>query len=1000
MIKKTHNFVSGMLLAFAVCSLFVQPAQAQLRAGGSYLEVIPGAEQQGIASTLAGTLDHFYAFYTNPGATGLMREWQLSASYTNWIPDIYQASLVYGRGLRLPWNKRTRFALALSYLGIKEFDSSNGRAPLVSGGDFLASASLGQPLRFISDYLSLGGSMKYYHSQLDNFNAHSTIFDIGLLFRTKRFRLQQPGGLFEEAIFSAGVSLTQMGKALQFITEETPLPKTLRAGLGLHLGKHDGFQTHLSAEYRKLRDEDGYWGVGAEFSYAYFATIRFGYSFEQDNVLRHLAAGASFRFDDIRSLFFNPGRSKAVRLNTVKSQQNDFFSSPYSGTVNYYTIGPEYFDFISPAHGTIVNADTVQLRWEVSRDPDLWDDTHYWLAVHLDSLELAQTIAAIEQQPRESVLVPMQQNGFFFSDSVNTNELTLDQLSRAIYAQNLQDLPERIDFYWTVVALDKDNHPRFIREKGEHIAKFSLLLPDLRIDITRTWQDSTNATLNTGYAEVTVTNDGANLASNFDIALYDHPKDYVSLQQDARSIIDSLTQKTPVARISTLFPQQDTTFVVQFALQEQDPSQHYLTAHVDDAYAIFESRESNNTARALLQLKYDLALRKMASIDTLFQNEPVNYTLQLTNNGPIAAKAFAITDILPSEVNASDFSHAPSQRGDTLIWTQSDLMLETLPANQSVEIKYVLNLKPPVALEPITLDGIHFIVNTAVFIDSLAAAAVIEKAIPAIRAALERDPDAYIEVSGHTDPSGGDRINIPLSQSRAERVKRYLVERDPLFGLLVARGYASEKPRFPNTTAALRKKNRRVEISLPPYQPIRPSELINSSQVTSKDDVNPANNFAADTVIVFTPPEPAITFEELKFEFEFDDDRLEPADVRKLDYAAGALAKMMDADPALVIEISGHTDIVGDSLYNEGLSVRRAKTVYRYLKEKWRHSKDRIDRLKVAGYGFRQPVASNETVEGRCHNRRIEFRQKGQRIIIQRPISPIKESTDTASLQE
>jgi len=65
-------------------------------------------------------------------------------------------------------------------------------------------------------------------------------------------------------------------------------------------------------------------------------------------------------------------------------------------------------------------------------------------------------------------------------------------------------------------------------------------------------------------------------------------------------------------------------------------------------------------------------------------------------------------------------------------------------------------------------------------------------------------------------------------------------------------------------------------------------------------------------------------------------------------------------------EISGHTDSVGSHAYNLDLSRRRAETVNAYLEERFGYSTS-----SVTGYGETQPIASNNTKEGRAKNRRV-----------------------------
>lgn len=74
-------------------------------------------------------------------------------------------------------------------------------------------------------------------------------------------------------------------------------------------------------------------------------------------------------------------------------------------------------------------------------------------------------------------------------------------------------------------------------------------------------------------------------------------------------------------------------------------------------------------------------------------------------------------------------------------------------------------------------------------------------------------------------------------------------------------------------------------------------------------------------------------------------------------------------NPNLQIEIRGHTDNVGEDLYNLSLSQRRAKAVAEYL---FKQGIDR-NRIRYVGFGSEQPVAENTTPTGRQNNRRVEF---------------------------
>jgi outer membrane protein OmpA-like peptidoglycan-associated protein len=80
---------------------------------------------------------------------------------------------------------------------------------------------------------------------------------------------------------------------------------------------------------------------------------------------------------------------------------------------------------------------------------------------------------------------------------------------------------------------------------------------------------------------------------------------------------------------------------------------------------------------------------------------------------------------------------------------------------------------------------------------------------------LTKYPKLQIEVSGHTDNIGKYDKNIALSQSRAEAVRRYLIQVAPeLLTRISARGYGPTQPKAPNTSADGRKMNRRTELQV------------------------------------------------------------------------------------------------------------------------------------------------------------------------------------------
>lgn len=72
--------------------------------------------------------------------------------------------------------------------------------------------------------------------------------------------------------------------------------------------------------------------------------------------------------------------------------------------------------------------------------------------------------------------------------------------------------------------------------------------------------------------------------------------------------------------------------------------------------------------------------------------------------------------------------------------------------------------------------------------------------------------------------------------------------------------------------------------------------------------------------------------------------------------------------PDREIVIQGHTDNIGDAEYNEVLSENRAKAVADYISPNLNHNK-----ISYSGFGDKNPIAQNDTPEGRRKNRRVDI---------------------------
>lgn len=82
------------------------------------------------------------------------------------------------------------------------------------------------------------------------------------------------------------------------------------------------------------------------------------------------------------------------------------------------------------------------------------------------------------------------------------------------------------------------------------------------------------------------------------------------------------------------------------------------------------------------------------------------------------------------------------------------------------------------------------------------------------------------------------------------------------------------------------------------------------------------------------------------------------------------VADVLDRYNQTYVDVYGHTDSTGSAQYNQALSERRADAVADYLVSRGVEAA----RIEALGYGLTQPIASNDTPEGRAQNRRVEIK--------------------------
>lgn len=91
-----------------------------------------------------------------------------------------------------------------------------------------------------------------------------------------------------------------------------------------------------------------------------------------------------------------------------------------------------------------------------------------------------------------------------------------------------------------------------------------------------------------------------------------------------------------------------------------------------------------------------------------------------------------------------------------------------------------------------------------------------QRTLDQVASTLAEYDQTYIDVLGHTDSTGNDSINEPLSRNRAQSVASYLASRGVLQARIGTQGFSDDRPIADNDTIEGRQANRRVEIKIVP----------------------------------------------------------------------------------------------------------------------------------------------------------------------------------------
>ncbi len=248
-----------VLLTFLTVLIF-SGAPAALAGGGTsgaeFLRLPVLSRGAALGGSLVATATGTEGLFYNPASLGLGRGREVSLSHN----ELYQDLRLENASLTLPLSERLALGISATYLGYGEiagYDPAGNSTGEVTA--YSTALTVGASWR-LSDQLAVGAAVKPIWESLGEYQARTAAFDLGLHWRQGRL--------------SVGAQAANLGGRLTFVEEQSPLPRSLRAGIAYQT--FNGSSTITAA----LSSEAGgltVLGGGIEYQYTRSLSMRVGY---------------------------------------------------------------------------------------------------------------------------------------------------------------------------------------------------------------------------------------------------------------------------------------------------------------------------------------------------------------------------------------------------------------------------------------------------------------------------------------------------------------------------------------------------------------------------------------------------------------------------------------------------------------------------------------------------------------------------------------------------
>ena len=261
---------AGLTLMFALVATALAPAQGRAATGETgfaFLKLGVGARAMGMGSAYVAIADDPTAVYWNPAGLAAVTKTQVTAMHNEWIQDFRQEFVAVGA-------KAGPGSMGVGFSGFytDELERRDDTGVLLGHFGFNDIAITGAYGMRVAQGLDAGIALRYVREMIAGVDATALTGDLGARYG------------FSSSGVSLGAAIQNLGGDAKFESEEFPLPATYRVGAAFTrpISKWNGSGT-LSAEYRKVKADDGRFHLGGELNYRRLLSLRAGAFFGYDD---------------------------------------------------------------------------------------------------------------------------------------------------------------------------------------------------------------------------------------------------------------------------------------------------------------------------------------------------------------------------------------------------------------------------------------------------------------------------------------------------------------------------------------------------------------------------------------------------------------------------------------------------------------------------------------------------------------------------------------------